>query len=269
MSFEEFRKQEMEGWDRRAANYETLTARVTTQAIPALLGAIRTRVGLKVLDICTGPGFAAGAADAIGAKSEGVDFAPSMVRTASERFPKLQFWEGDALALNADDESYDAAICNFGVFHFTDPMGAFSEAFRILHPGGLYAFSQWSSPKESALFSTVFAAILRHADMSNVPPSPDAFAYSDPELCRNTLVSSGFTDIEIVNVPSVYHGRSDGFWSEFLQFSVRTPIIMDQQTSKVANAIESDVTMAIRDFESDGALAIPMPSFVVSGVKPL
>ena len=162
MSFEEFQKQELEDWDKRVANYETLTAHVTTQAIPALLGAIRNRVGLKVLDVCTGPGFAAGAIGAIGTKSEGADFAPSMARIANERFPKLKFWEGDALALNVDNENYDAALCNLGVLHFTYPLEAFSEAFRALRLVGRCAFSQLSSPKEPALFSTVHAASQSH-----------------------------------------------------------------------------------------------------------
>ena len=103
MTFEQFRAQELDGWDRRAEGYEGLTARVTTQAIPALLAAVRTRVGLKVLDICTGPGFAAGAADAIGAAAEGIDFAPGMVETARRRFPRLTFNEGDALEVDSHE----------------------------------------------------------------------------------------------------------------------------------------------------------------------
>ena len=106
------------------------------------------------------------------------------------------------------------------------------------------------------------------ADMSKVPPSPDAFAYSDKDLCRKSLASAGFEVIEINEVPSCYHGYADGFWSEFLQFSVRTPIIMDRQTPEVARAIEADVAKAIGEFETQGKIAIPMPSFVVSGKKP-
>ncbi len=267
MAFEKFRTQELEGWDERAESYEGLTARATTQAIPALLASIRTRVGINVLDICTGPGFAAGAADAIGATAEGIDFAPSMIATAKERFPRINFRVGDALALDAPDGSYDAAICNFGVFHFTDPGIALGEAFRILKSGGRYAFSQWASPKESALFGRVFGAILKHADMSRVPPSPDAFAFSDTEKCRQALFDVGFREIEVTSVPSVYYGSADGFWDEFLEFSVRTPMIMRHQTKEAAAVIEAEIAVATAEFVQGGMLAIPMPSFVVSGVK--
>ena len=267
MTFDQFRDKELEGWDERAEGYEGATARVTTQAIPALLSAIRARVGLRVLDVCTGPGFAAGAADAIGAVAEGVDFAPSMVAAAKARFPRLEFRIGDALALDEGDASYDAVICNFGVFHFTEPAVAFAEAFRVLRPGGRYAFSQWCAPAESALFARVFGAIRNHADMSRVPPSPDAFVYSDPQSCKRDLEAIGFRDIEIARVESTYYGQADKFWGEFMQFSVRTPIIMNQQSEANAAAIEGEITASVAEFDSAGALAIPMPSLVVSGVK--
>ncbi len=110
---------------------------------------------------------------------------------------------------------------------------------------------------------------MKHADMNKVPPSPDAFAYSDHDVCREKLAEAGFIDVEVSPVPSVFCANSaDGFWEEFLQFSVRTPIIMDQQTNEICNAIQTDVADAITQFESDGELAVPMPSFVVSGVKP-
>lgn len=269
MAFEDFRSQELRGWDKRANVYEGLTARATTQAIPALLTGVRARVGLQILDICTGPGFAAGAADAIGATAKGIDFAPSMVDTARQRFPQLEFRVGDALALEEPDAAYDAVICNFGVFHFTEPSLAFDEAYRVLRPGGRYAFSQWASPKESPLFSCVFGAIMKHADMSKVPPSPDAFAYSDHDKCRDSIAAAGFSDVEIIPVPSVYHTVSaEVFWEEFLQFSVRTPMIMDQQTDEVRAAIEADVAESISGYDTGGELAVPMPSFVVSAVRP-
>ena len=45
-------------------------------------------------------------------------------------------------------------------------------------------------------------------------------------------------------------------------------IIMDRQTDETRVAIEASVVEAISDYASTGKLAIPMPSFVVSAVKP-
>ena len=94
MAFEEFRTQELEGWDERAEAYVGVTARVTTQAIPALLASIRTRVGIKVLDFCTGRGFAAGttaiavaatmvAATTVAAKPAAAMHCPAAISAAS------------------------------------------------------------------------------------------------------------------------------------------------------------------------------------------
>lgn len=63
--FEDFREKERIGWGSKADFYKDHTALITTQAIPTLLRAVRARAGASLLDICTGPGYAAGAAHAI------------------------------------------------------------------------------------------------------------------------------------------------------------------------------------------------------------
>jgi ubiquinone/menaquinone biosynthesis C-methylase UbiE len=267
MSFDTFRQKELEGWDSRAEGYATATARATTQAIPALLAGARCRVGLKILDLCTGPGFAAGAASAIGADVEGLDFAPAMVVEAARRFPRIPFREGDALDLPDSDASFDAVICNSGVFHFTDPTLAFAEAARVLRSGGRFAFSQWHTPAPGTVFGIIFGAIKAHADMAVVPPAPDAFAYSAPRVTAAALEDAGFGQIEIIEVPSVYFGETATFWEDFLRLSVRTPIVLESQTPEVRAAIRTDVLKAVSEFDRDGQFEIPMPSMVYASQK--
>lgn len=264
--FEEFEAKEREGWGARAAIYADTTARITTQSIPMLLAAVRTRVGMRLLDICTGPGFAAGAAAAVGADADGVDFAPEMVSQAAANFPACRFFEGDALALPCDDAGYDAAVCPFGVFHFTDVPTAFVEARRILRPGGRYAFSQWCSPADSDLFRLMLGAIAKHADMSGVPPAPDAFAYSDPKVGRAALTEAGFVDIEVHHVPSVYHPPEGDFFDNVMRFSVRMPMIYDAQTPDVQTAIREEVNAGLAPYRSAAGIVVPAPAFVMSGV---
>ncbi|MBF9060060.1 methyltransferase domain-containing protein [Rhodobacterales bacterium HKCCSP123] len=266
--FEEFRDKERSGWGSKADSYQDHTARITTQAIPTLLAAVRARAGAAILDICTGPGYAAGAAHAVCARAVGVDFAPEMVRAAKANFPHCTFMEGDALQLEFDDASFDAALCPFGIFHVTDPARAIAEAYRVLRLGGRYAFSQWCAPSESDFFRITMGSIAKHADMSVADPAPDAFALSDRERCRSLMEAAGFHDIEVREVPSVYHAPDGNFFENFMHLTVRGAMIVDAQTEEVVARIRQEMNTAASAYETADGVVVPVPSFVVSGRKP-
>ena len=82
MDYSEFRQDEINGWSQRAGGYGKATALATVQTIPTLLAAVRLYPGARMLDAGCGPGYAAGAAMALGASCVGVDNAPAMIDAA-------------------------------------------------------------------------------------------------------------------------------------------------------------------------------------------
>lgn len=265
--YEEFSAKERVGWGAKAEFYQDHTALITTQAIPTLLAAVRVRAGSELLDICTGPGYAAGAASAVCARATGIDFAPEMVHIATRNFPDCTFLEGDALHLDIEDCSFDAVVCPFGIFHVTDPAQAVAEAYRVLRPGGYYAFSQWCAPAESDFFRLALGPIAKHADMNNVAPAPDAFAFSDRDRCQELMASSGFRDIEVHEVPSVYKAPKGDFFENILRLTVRGSMILEMQSEAVVRQVQKDMNDAAASYETEDGIIVPTPSFVVQGRK--
>jgi ubiquinone/menaquinone biosynthesis C-methylase UbiE len=111
-----FRRAEHADWTTRAECYDATLAAVTAQAIPHILTALGDNfVGGSLLDVCCGPGHLAAAANARGARAEGVDFAASMVALAQHNYPAVSFREADAECLPYPDRCFDAVTCAFGV----------------------------------------------------------------------------------------------------------------------------------------------------------
>lgn len=263
-----FSEIERDGWNERASVYEDTTAHATTQAIPALLNAVQPRFGSRLLDICSGPGFAAGAAAAIGCDVTGVDFAEEMISSATANFPNCHFVPGDAQALDQQSASFDAAICNFGVFHFAEPELAINEAARVLKTDGRYAWSQWQGPDKSAFFATIFNAVMTNANMEvGLPPAPPPFRFSDTEVANTAMKAAGFRDVQINEVSIVLLAPTDTFMDFFKKFSVRMSMVLDRQEPAVNQAIEGEIKAGFSKFDKGGMLQIPMPAIVVSGAK--
>lgn len=267
MIYEAFKTAEREGWDARAATYNDFTGQVTTGAIPTLLAMAETAPDKRVLDLCCGTGRAAGAASALGARSEGVDVSPTMVELARTAFPAASFETGDAEAIPKDDGIYDAVICSFGLMHVGSPEAMFSETARVLKPGGRIALSHWIGPPDSPLFRIVFGTMQRLADMSIVPPSPPPFALSSENAMREALKSAGFNDVSSVLIPLVFKAPKGHFAEHFRNFAARAAVILDNQSEDTLKEIYATWETLLEDYLIEDQYRVPMPALAVTALR--
>jgi ubiquinone/menaquinone biosynthesis C-methylase UbiE len=268
LAFCKFREDERNGWDRRAYLYANATARATCQSIPALLASANLFPDARVLDAGCGPGYVAGCASILGSICQGVDFAPEMIAQARKRFPHIPFEVGDIEKLKAEDSSQDAVLSNIALFHVADPLMAMKEAFRVLKPGGVFAFSQWCGPAQSECYKMLFDVLLAHADMSLADPAPDAYKLSDPQQVTAMLEEAGFSNIAFEYVSNVLHAPGPSFFDFFMDFGVRIPLILDRQDPTVKEKIRQEIDKQAADYFVNGHYRIPMPSLIVSARRP-
>jgi SAM-dependent methyltransferase len=106
----------------------------------------------------------------------------------------VEWRQANAMELPFADRSFDAVVCQFGAMFFPDRTKAFSEARRVLKPGGLFLFNVWDRLRENEFADVVTTSL---EDM--FPQDPPRFlartpyAYSErPEIERD-LAEGGFT----------------------------------------------------------------------------
>ena len=91
----EFADFEKTGWQKQIAGYDHGVGAVSRQTVQPMLDAAKVRAGVRVLDVCCGPGMLADAAVKRGAKAFGLDF-PDVVKLARTLAPAAEFQSGDA-----------------------------------------------------------------------------------------------------------------------------------------------------------------------------
>ena len=109
---------------------------------PVALASLRE--GETILDLGSGAGFDCFlAADKVGESGQviGVDMTPEMIERARENARKgnygnVEFRLGEIENLPVDDNSFDAVISNCVINLAPDKSRVFTEAFRVLKPGG-------------------------------------------------------------------------------------------------------------------------------------
>jgi SAM-dependent methyltransferase len=101
--------------------------------------------------------------------------------------------QADALQLPFPDEAFDAVVCQFGIMFMPDKARAFSEARRVLRPGGVLLFSVWDRIEDNELADVVTDAVARL-----FPEDPPQFlartphGYHDPAVIERDLAEGGF-----------------------------------------------------------------------------
>ena len=264
-----FKEFEQSGWQRAAGGYHDFFGELTRQTITPLLDAVGTGPGKRLLDVASGPGYAAGAAAERGAVVIGVDFSSEQVVAARRHYPQASFQEGDAEALDFDDQSFDAVTSNFGILHFPEPERAMAEAQRVLRGGGWFGFTVWSMPDKAIGLGIILAAIQAHGDMNvPLPPGPSFFRFSDAEECRRCLKSADFADPEVTEIPLIWTFPSaEALVQAAHGGTVRTAALLAAQAPEALTAIDAAVCEGARKYESGGRVEIPMSAVLASARK--
>jgi SAM-dependent methyltransferase len=105
----------------------------------------------------------------------------------------VEWRQADAMHLPFQDGTFDAVLCQFGVMFFPDKSKAFSEARRVLRPGGIFIFSVWDRIDENEFADSVTTAL-----ESLFPGDPPRFlariphGYYDRPTIKRDLANGGF-----------------------------------------------------------------------------
>ncbi len=176
------------------------------------------RPGDRVLDVAAGTGASlVPAARLVGTLGHvvGIDMAPGMVSRLSEVIEARGLANATSLVADAEslpfpDRSFDALICGFALFFFSDLDAALAEFRRVLRPGGRLAVATFTNAGSRSIDRTW--AVL--AQYTAVPPTPDrALRLDEPGRLRDVLVSAGFVGVEIRVEPyQVVLADADLWW---------------------------------------------------------
>jgi SAM-dependent methyltransferase len=172
----------------------------------------------------------------------------------------LEWRQADAMQLPFPDGSFDAVVCQFGVMFFPDKAKAFSEARRVLSPGGILVFNVWDRIDHNEFADSVTTAL-----GSLFPEDPPRFlariphGYYDQPIIKQDLAHGGFRRAPQISTLTA-RSRAASPRLPAIGYCQGTPLrdeIATREASRRDTAIEVASTALARRFgagEVDGKL---------------
>jgi SAM-dependent methyltransferase len=263
-----FKAFEAEGWGKRAETYGDLLGTMTARVAESLLDAAAVRHDMRVLDIATGPGYAAERAAARGAHPIGIDIAEGMLAVARRRQPELEFRWGDAERLPFEDASFDAVVGGFVLNHLPDPERAIEESVRVLAARGTIAFSVWDRPQRNRL-NGVFADALMDVGVESavdVEQGPDPYCFSDDADFEALLDAAGIGEVQVETLSlTIAVADPDALWNGFMGSSVRMRAVIDDQSEDARRRVREAFEHRVEAHRHEDGIELPVVVKLASG----
>ncbi len=230
-------------WDKMSDVY---LAEVDQRFIPVVEGVI-SRAAIKpgdhILDLGTGTGSVAlRVASIVGDNGRvvGHDISQDMLRIAVRRAADMQlsnveFQEGRAESIPAEDSSFDVVLASLSLMYVIDRGAAAREVARVLRPGGRFVGAVWAAADKCdiVLFQQTAGSFAPPPPVSGVGPG----AMADPSDFEGLLSKSG--------IRSQVETERLGF--EFSDFESAWDVLAGVTTAKLTPEVQEQAKNAVRD----------------------
>jgi SAM-dependent methyltransferase len=115
----------------------------------------------------------------------------------------VEWRKADAMQLPFRDGTFDAVVCQFGVMFFPEKSKAFSEARRVLRPGGVFIFNVWDRITENEFADTVTTTLA-----SLFPNDPPRFLARSPMVITTIVSLTGILQtVDLLPHPELTRSR--------------------------------------------------------------
>ena len=230
-------------WDRISELYAQEVDRRFVPVVEAVIARAALKPGERVLDLGTGTGsVAVHAAAVVGPDGSviGNDIRCDMLLLAKRRVTDLglknvEFREGRAEAIPAEDSTFDAVLASLSLMYVVDRAAAAREIARVLRPGGRLVAAVWAAPEECDIVRLQQTA-------GSFAPTPPV-----PGVGPGALADTGafLSQLSRAGIQAQVEQQQLGF--DFDDFESAWEVLAGVTTAQLAREIQEEAKKAVRN----------------------
>jgi len=198
------------------------------------------------------------------------DLNEPMIEHAKTRVPpdpRLTWRQADAMALPFADDTFDLAICQFGLMFVPDKLAALREFRRVLKPAGRAIVTVWGSFDENA------AGRITHQVLAEAfPADPPQFylvpvAMADPQQTESLFADAGFSSVACDVVDRTAESASAGLAAEGFVFGNPVIVAIRERGSVAPEKIARAIAARLARAGGEAPSRLPMRARVFTAIK--
>lgn len=267
-------------WSKTAAGWRKWFYLVESAAQPvsdALVEMAGVAEGHRVLDLATGLGEpAVTAARRVGPMGHvlATDRTQAMLdfgieRAEAEDLGNIEFRIMDMTAIDVPRESFDAALCRWGLMFVPDLVAVLSDMRQVLKPDARFATAVWGLPERAPSSSLAGRVIKQELGLDfDTEGANTPFALSDSSVTLGAFKAAGFGDIESRAVDVRYVFQSAEEYAQFRRDRSSVPGKIEHLPEADQERAWAAVVEAARDWErEDGKVEMSNEAVCVAGKR--